>query len=283
MKNLELLEIFDKCYIAERLKPTTANGYRVNIRCHLLPYIGDIEVNKINLKTLEELTDTLRAKGLSNKTIVYVHATLRKALNFAIRRREINWNPYELYDLPKVEAYKYKTLNPSQIQTLLDFTRGKELQRYIRLAVCYGLRRGEILGIVPTDYDPNTGILHIQRTRTNINGQQVVTTCKTKKSNRFILLAKEDEPFVLGLSFPWSPSHLDNEFKNALKSCDLPPEIRFHDLRHSYATWMLMKEVNPKIVSEVLGHSSVKVTLDIYSHATTSMQRACLTAMGKTV
>ena len=279
----ELMEIFDKCYIEERLKPTTANGYRVNIRCHLLPYIADIEINKINLKTLEELTDTLRAKGLSNKTIVYVHATLRKALNFAIRRREINWNPYELYDLPKVETYKYKTLNPTQIQTLLDFTRGKEIERYIRLAVCYGLRRGEVLGIVPADYDPNNGILHIQRTRTNINGEQVITTCKTKKSNRYILLSKEDEPFVLGQYFSWSPSHLDNEFKHILKECGLPHEVRFHDLRHSYATWMLMKEVNPKIVSEVLGHSSVKVTLDIYSHATTSMQRACLTAMGKTV
>ena len=281
MKTKDLMQEFDKCYITERLKPTTANGYRVNIRCHILPYIAETPIEKINLKTLEELTDTLRAKGLSNKTIVYVHATLRKALNFAIRRRTINWNPYEPYDLPKVEQYKYKTLNPLQIQILLDGVKGKEIEPYVRLAVCYGLRRGEILGISTDDYDPEHGILHIQRTRTAVNGQPVITTCKTKKSNRYILVAKEDEPYILGKSFEWSPTHLDTEFKKVLKSNDLPKEIRFHDLRHSYATWMLTQEVNPKIVSEVLGHSSVKVTLDIYSHANTSMQRVCHTAMGK--
>ncbi len=281
MKTLELMETFDKVYITERLKPTTANGYRVNIRCHILPYIAETPIEKINLKTLEELTDTLRAKGLSNKTIVYVHATLRKALNFAIRRRIINWNPYELYDLPKVETYKYKTLNTLQIQILLEGVKGKEIEPYVRLAVCYGLRRGEILGIEPHDYDAEHGILHIQRTRTAVNGQPVITTCKTKKSNRYILVAKEDEPYILGRSFGWSPTHLDTEFKKVLRTNDLPKEIRFHDLRHSYATWMLKEEVNPKIVSEVLGHSSVKVTLDIYSHANTSMQKVCHTAMGK--
>lgn len=281
MKVQELMTEFDKCYITERLKPTTANGYRVNIRCHILPYIAETPVEKINLKTLEELTDTLRAKGLSNKTIVYVHATLRKALNFALRRRTINWNPYELYDLPKVEQYKYKTLNPEQIQALLEAVQGKDIEKYIRLAVCYGLRRGEILGIQHGDYDPTHGILHIQRTRTAVNGQPVITTCKTKKSNRYVLIAEEDAHFVQNQSFEWSPTKLDTEFKKAVASIGLPRDIRFHDLRHSYATWMLTKEVNPKIVSEVLGHSSVKVTLDIYSHANTSMQRMCLNAMGK--
>lgn len=277
----ELMQVFDKCYITERLKPTTANGYRVNIRCHILPYIGETMVDDIGLLTLEELTDTLRAKGLSNKTIVYVHATFRKALNFALRRREISWNPYELYDLPKIEQYKYKTLNASQIQKLLDGVQGQEIERYIRLAVCYGLRRGEILGILPGDYDETTGVLHVQRTRTAVNGRPVITTCKTKKSNRYVLIAKEDEPFITGRLFSWTPTKLDTEFKRALTANGLPKEIRFHDLRHSYATWMLSKEVNPKIVSEVLGHSSVKVTLDIYSHANTSMQISCLNAMGK--
>lgn len=280
MKINELTNEFMKNYADKRLRPTTLRGYRTNIDKHILPYIGQKRINELLPDDLDDLTETLQEKGLKNKTIIYVHATLRKAYNYAIKRGYISGNPYSRYDLPRVDTFRYTILPEDQMIRMLDAADGwDDIDLAIRLALRYGLRRGEILGIRPeTDLDYLNNTLHIQRTRTVENGQEVVTPCKTKNSDRYILLFDEDAAHLdtrTGYAVPLTPPQLDFRFRQFLAQHQFSP-MRFHDLRHTYATYMLSKGVNPKIVSSVLGHSGIAITLNIYSHPDVSMQRSCL-------
>ncbi len=167
------------------------------------------------------------------------------------------------------------------MRRLLDCVRDTSLEIPVTLALCYGLRRGECLGIIPgLDVNPDTCVLHVQRTRSIENQKEVITPCKTEDSDRYILLRSEHMRLFhkkTRLACSLSPMQLEHRFKMVLQKHGFPA-IRFHDLRHSYATLMLSKGVNPKIVSSVLGHSGVEITLDIYSHPDVSMQRFCLDA-----
>lgn len=277
----ELADEFMRKYAERRLRPSTVRGYRVNLYRHVLPRLGDLIVRNVDVDDLDELTDELTSLGLSNRTIVYIHATVRKMFNYAIRRGYLGSNPYDRFDLPKVKRFQYRVLPESEMRRLLDCVRGSSLEIPVTLALCYGLRRGECLGIITEiDLNPDTCVLHVQRTRSIEKQKEVITPCKTEDSDRYILLRPEHLHLFYGkagFACSLSPTQLDHRFKMVLHKYGFPA-IRFHDLRHSYATLMLSKGVNPKIVSSVLGHSGVDVTLDIYSHPDVSMQRFCLDA-----
>ena len=278
----ELTQQFLKRYAAEQLRPSTYRGYRTNLELHVLPLLGMIPIEDLSPDDLDELTDTLRGeKGLSNKSIVYVHATLRKALNYAGKVGYIKENVYDRYDLPRVEGITYPILDDDTFSKMISNADGRTpVSLSVRLALRYGLRRGEILGIRPhTDLDAKNRILHVQRTRTVEGGADSVTMCKTRYSDRFILLLPEDAAALrsvrAGYAVPLSPTQLNKGFQKFLQLGGFP-RMRFHDLRHNYATYMLRHGVDVKTISTVLGHSSVKVTLDIYTHPDVQIQRSCL-------
>lgn len=283
MTTQELTTEFLENYCKDRLRITTVRGYTVNIQKHLNPELGDVDIALISTEDLDELTGNLREKGLSDRSIVYVHATFRKALNYAKRRQYLLENVYDRWDMPRAKDYCYRILNEDQIRQMLGNADGRSyVDIAIKLALRYGLRRGEILGIIPhLDLDQKRRTLHIQRSRTVEFGVDAVTPCKTKQSNRYILLLEEDCAALasswnnLGYAVPLTPSQLNRRFRAFLQIGGFP-EIRFHDLRHSYATLMLSKGINPKIVSSILGHSGVGITLDIYSHPDVAMQQVCL-------
>jgi len=279
----ELAADFTMNYMLQRLRPSTVRGYAINLNNHILPRLGDVPAQELAADDLDELTAELQ-QTLSNKSIIYVHATLRKMLTYAQKRNYIQHSPYGTYDLPRVDTFHHNIWHEEQIYTALQKIKGNNIEIPVTMALCYGLRRGECLGIIPwTDIDARNNVLHIQRTRSVEKGGSIVTPCKTKHSNRHILLKPEHTQLLMHnlqpeqYAYPFSPTVLDQTFKRFIEICGLPP-IRFHDLRHSYATYMLYKGINPKIVSSVLGHSSVKVTLDLYSHPDIAMQNACLDA-----
>ena len=277
----ELADEFMRKYAERCLRPSTVRGYRINLNRHVLPRLGDLDVQMIDVDDLDELTDKLAATGLSNRTIVYVHATVRKMYNYAIRRGYVDFNPYDRFDMPTIKKFHHRVLHEDDIHRLLLCVRGSSLEIPVTLALCYGLRRGECLGVMSgLDVDFGNNVLHVQRSRGIENGREVVSHCKTDSSDRFILLHPDHTALLYGkpgFACPLTPTVLDKRFKMFLDLHGFP-SIRFHDLRHSYATLMLSKGVNPKIVSSVLGHSGVDVTLDIYSHPDVSMQRFCLDA-----
>lgn len=280
----ELCNSFMSRYARDRLRPTTIRGYQTNIDRHILPVLGDVDIADLTPEDLDLLTDALRDKGLCNRSAVYAHATLRKALNYAVKRRQLSANPYDWFDLPRIEEYRYEVLNAEQIHRLLSHTKGTDpLRLAVRLSLSYGLRRGEVLGLIPEkDLDLCDCTIHIQRSRTIEEGKEVLTPCKTRHSNRRILIRKSDaldlSTIQHGYAVPLTPTQLDKRFRDLCDREKLPP-IRFHDLRHSYATLMLRRGVNPKIVSTVLGHSCIAITLNIYSHPDTRMQSICLEAL----
>ena len=271
-------------YIKTRLKPNTQRGYRVNIEKHYLPFVGELELYDINYHTLDNVTDQLLDKGLSARSVVYVHATARKMFAFAVRRGYLMVSPYDAYDLPRVPEYHHKTVTMTEIRAAVKAAEGTVMYAPLVLAAMYGLRRGEVLGLKPSDFDPASSTLYIQRTRNTVDGQDVVTDCKTKHSRRYVLIAPEHAP-IFSVSAPVKGEYVVNMSSEMLDKrwsrfrAMLPKpfhKLRFHDLRHSYATAMMLARVNPKIVSEALGHSGIGITLDLYSHPDVSMQQQLL-------
>ncbi|MBO5287265.1 MAG: site-specific integrase [Clostridia bacterium] len=294
MNILELSQDFIKNYMELRLKPTTIQGYLRNIQAHILPLLSCIELNELDCDILDRLVTQLSSSGLSNTSIVYVLSTLSKMYSYAVKRKYTSYNPLFSYDYPKKDSYYYQTLDEDQINKLVEACRGSDIFPAVLFAAHYGLRRGEACAVLECDLTGN--VLNVRRTVSCIGGREVITTPKNNKIRLVKLLPSDVEALkeysqsrkpnsegrlMRGLNGDTLiPNLVYKRYKRFLRELGLP-KVRFHDLRHSYATMMMRNGVNPKIVSSVLGHSSVKVTLDTYSHCTVDMQDACLEVFRK--
>lgn len=285
----ELAIDFETNYMLRRLKPTTIEGYLRNINMHILPSLATLQINELEFSILDKLVKELRRKGLSNTSIVYVLATLSKMYSYAVKRKYARYNPLLSYDYPRKNAYQYVTLTAEQVEQLLEACKESDVMPAMLLACHYGLRRGEVCAVFEKDIVGN--VLHVRRTLTRINGENIITTPKNNKERLIKLLNADVELLseyskkrkrnvdgillrnVDGEAVP--PGMLNKKLRKYLRELKLPM-VRFHDLRHTYATLMMQYGVNPKIVSTVLGHASVDITLDLYSHCSVDMQDVCL-------
>lgn len=287
------------------LKPGTYQGYKVNIENHIKPYIGTRRLNEITPIMLETLYDRLskiriqtsgdEPKYLSNSSIRYVHATLRAALNDAVKKRLLSYNPcYSVTPAPR-DKYEARTLTRDEIQIFLSACESSPVGLELTLMLMLGLRRGEALGLRFGDIDFSSGTAHIRQQYTTCGkdeaGKQLWGLCslKTKESDRIIgipssLLEKlaerkkavEEQKAQLAERYtdldliccdctglPRKPITVYSNFKKLLRQNGLP-DIRLHDLRHTYATQLLDLNVDLKTISQMLGHTSIKTTADIY-------------------
>ena len=211
-----------------------------------------------------------------------------------------------LVDPPRPGHQEMQALSPEQTRTLLEGARGGPLEAILTLAVTTDMRKGELLALHWSDVDLDRGALRVVGTlQRHPNGHLVVSPPKTPRSRRQIELtplaldalrrhrARQAETRLLlgpgwnegGFVFPSSEGRpqdgghlLSGQFRPLLRSQGLPV-IRFHDLRHTAATLLLGQGIHPKIVSEMLGHSTIAITLDLYSHVTPTMQRDAARAM----
>lgn len=285
-----ILNEFLRSYVQKRLKRSTQRGYRVNINNHLVPFMGDTDLSDLSYGLLDDFCGYMNDKGLSNTTTVYALAVLRKAINFGMRRGYLDRNIFDTYDMPRKEDFEYTTFGAEQCQVLLSYLQNRDDDALmpIYFALRHGLRRGECMGIKCEDIDRTNRILHIRRSITFDGKNLHRSDCKTRSSRRDILLDPTDLAWIDEYSRTrpqnqngylcrdhegglLSTNVVQHHFVRALSTCGLP-RIRFHDLRHTFATYMMESEVNPKILSATLGHSDVKTTLSIYQHGTTSMQ-----------
>lgn len=290
-----LLDWLDEYSKISNMAENIYRGYLNNIQKHIIPVVGDIKLNALEPIHVDKILSVMASNGLSVTSQRYVIAVLRKSLNWAVKRRILNVNVISYIDIPKPVKFKATVLNERQLIVLRNYCVDKPYLLPILLIMSLGLRRGEALGLKWSDFDFDNDIVHIQRTATPDKGGYRFSDCKTDDSNRFLALPD----IVVNALLPWkelqeqfrfddsfnsygfvfcsetgkifSCSHLRRQFKKALADCDLP-DIRIHDLRHSYSTLLLSKSVDPKITSSILGHSDVRTTLDIYSHASTDMQ-----------
>lgn len=288
------------------LAPNTINGYAVNINNHIVPAIGNLRLKDVKPSTLESFyTNLMQEKQLSAKTVKYIHNVLKVAFKSAVDDKIIEDNPCLKAKTPKVPKFKSKLLSLQQLQTLLSAIDGDKFEVEIKLAAMLGLRKGEVLGIKIDDLDTSKHSLHIQRQVSIVRDNTVDTKSqyygikplKSESSDRVLFISQDIEALILrkdiynksqkkllGTQYQdngliccnddgtvMSPQTLYHAFKRILKQCGLP-DIRFHDLRHSYATLCIDLNIPLKVISQNLGHSSTAVTDAVYADSIKAKQ-----------
>ena len=295
---------FFKGYLADvggRVREKTLRRYQDLLDVHLLPGLGDARLVRLAPEDLRALYRRRLALGYSARTVGHLHALVKQALSQAVLEGIVPRNAAEAVKPPKAPAPEFRPLDTEEVARLLTAAHGSPYEALYVLAVTAGLRRGELLGLMWDDVDFAGGTLQVRRT---LQKGQLLPP-KTPKSRRRIKLTRRALDALRGhrerqeaaraacargraemrLVFPnrvGNPTCGDNlysrHFRPLLKRAGLPP-IRFHDLRHSCATLLLTKGVHPKVVSEMLGHATISITLDTYSHVMPGLGDAAASAM----
>lgn len=267
-----------------QLSYNTIRGYEVNIR-HIIRYIGNVELAELTYSDIQKCYKEL-LKTLSGTSVLYCHRVLRSALHHAERLDFINKNPCDFVYPPRKNKPHIKILDEKQLQKLLTEISGTWLYNPVMLSAVLGLRRGEVLALRWSDVDFRRNVIYIEYSAMIVDNQFTLSTVKTDKSHRMILISDvlsdylyhymacvtRSEYVCSRYNKPISPNVLDKYFRLTVDRLGLP-RVRFHDLRHTNATLLLQKGIPVKVVSERLGHSSVSITLDTYSHMLLDMQK----------
>src|SRR5215208_1342481 len=269
--------------VRDTVRETTFERYEQIVRMHIKPALGGVKLKALTPTHVRGLYKE-KLQSRSPRTVQYVHVTLHKALKQAVSDGLIPRNVTDAVKPPQIRQEEIRPLMPEQVNALLSAARGDRLAALYVLAIHTGLRQGELLGLKWEDVDLEEGTLQVRRTLTTAKGGPVLSTPKTKGSRRTVKLTQSaiealrshlqrqlGEIDRAGSLWEENGQPLDRrgtvkyQFKKLLKYAGLP-DIRFHDLRHTCATLLLGRNVNPKIVSEMLGHASIAITLDTYSH-----------------
>lgn len=270
------------------LRRTTFIEYKRLIEQHIKPTLGNIKLVALQPGHIQNLYSKKRKEGLSRRTVQYIHAVIHKALNQALMWELVSRNVADLVDKPRPKKTLFKTWTADEVKQFLEAAKDHLYFPIYLIAATGGLRQGEILGIHKGDVDLENGIIQVRHQLTYIRGEGfTITEPKSPKSIRPVtlppstikVLGEHLKHIEDGLIFttrsgkPISARNVVRHFKSVIRSEGLP-EIRFHDLRHTFATLLLSVDggVHPKIVQEMLGHSSISLTLDTYSHVIPSLQ-----------
>ena len=301
------MDVWFENYAKIKVRPTSHQTYRGYIDNHIKPNIGKIQLNKLTTLELQKLYKKLlskgrverieakgQPKGLSPKTVRNIHQVISSAMDFAKRQKLIAINPADGCALPKLEHREMRTIPTEQLASFLREAKESGVFEMYYIELATGLRRGELLGLKWEDLDLQQGTLRVQRQVSRINGEVVEAPLKTKNSYRTISLGtdaveilKEQRKKCGGSEYvfpsptggPISPDSVLQMLHRVLKRAGLP-KVRFHDLRHTFATVALQNGVDIKTVSGMLGHYSAGFTLDTYAHVTTAAQREAAKTMG---
>ena len=300
------MDVWFENYAQIRVRPSSHQTYKGYIENHIKPNIGKIPIEKLTSLELQKFyrklltegrVDRIEAenqpKGLSAKTVRNIHQVLSSALDLAVEQKLILVNPALKCALPKVEHREMQTLPAEQLAAFLQEAKNSGVYELYYLDLATGLRRGELLGLKWEDIDLDQGVIRVRRQVARINGKVQEMPLKTKNSYRSIAISQDavqmlremkdkglgEYVFPSPTGGPISPDSVLNMLHRVLQRAGLPP-LRFHDLRHTFATLALQNGVDIKTVSGMLGHFSAGFTLDTYAHVTTAAQKEAANTMG---
>ena len=290
--------------IARTIRPSTLTRYRGTVTRHINSYIGAKPISQIKGKDIQKLYDTLAkqgnlitGEGLASGTIRGIHSMLHEALGAAQQAGVIPRNPTEEIEAPKFSYKPKKVLTDEQLDQFMEaIQKDTTWHDFFYTELTTGLRRGEICGLKWTDFNEADGTLKVRRTiHQEKGGKLTAWDTKTAAGTRTIILPfstaellRERKksamtewifPDPLKPEQPTRPGAAYDRMKALLKEADLP-SIRFHDLRHTFATHALTSGVDVKTLSGILGHTRSAFTLDTYTHTTGDMQKRAAEIVG---
>ena len=301
------LEVWMENYAKVKLRPSTFKTSQGFLKNHIKPQIGGVPLADLTSLDLQRFykhlldggrVDRIEAKkkpkGLSAKTVRNIHQIISSALKLAVEQRLIAHNPADGCALPKAERKEMQTLPVEQLTSFLREAKDSGVFALYYIDLTTGLRRGELLGLKWSDIDLEKGDLRVQRQIGRIDGKIIEMPLKTKNAYRTLPLSADaidvlmqqrrktgnsEWVFPSPTGGPMPPDSVLHMLHRVLKRAGLP-KVRFHDLRHTFATLALQNGVDIKTVSGMLGHFSAGFTLDTYAHVTTSAKREAAKTMG---
>ena len=278
----------------------SADRYSGIVKGHIIPSIGKIPLAQLSPQNIQKMYSDKLESGLAARSVRYIHVVLHRALQTALKWHKITVNPADSVDIPKAQHTEMQIWNESEIIQFLEASRSTPFHCIFYLALFSGARRGELLALRWQDANLKTGQLSISRSVQCVNGEYIFSQPKTEKSRRTIALpqsavllltqlreATEHKRSLIGQEvddsdlifthtydgIPLRPNTVSRAWEYTAKKAGVKI-IRFHDARHTHASLMLQQNVPLKVVSERLGHSSVSVTGDVYSHILPGMQES---------
>lgn len=287
------------------VRSTTLADYRFTLHAYFPPELRRLRLAQLRADHVQAAYSRLRGSGRSPATVRRLHVVLHRALSQAERWGLIVRNPAALVDTPRSPHFQFQVLSANEARRLLKEAAGDPLEALYVLAITTGMRRGELLALHWADVDLERGVLAVTGTLQRVDGRLVVAEPKTARSRRSVTLEvhaiqalrahacsqaaarlaageswqEQDLVFPNRVGLPFEPRNLlQRSYKPLLRRANLP-DIRFHDLRHTAATLLLSQNVHPKVVADLLGHASVAMTLDLYSHAVEGLSRSAATAI----
>ena len=282
------------------LSPRGFERYAGIIRRHIIPDIGAIPLTQLRLDHLQKHYTTLLDKGLNPKTVRYHHAVIHRALQTAVKRGVVRHNVASGAEMPAIRRADMQTWDPDEVARFLDTAKASPYYALFHTAIYTGMRRSELLALRWQDVDlilcqvyVNRGLHHLK------DGSYIFTEPKSARSRRTIALSPaailvlqahhekrtmergmmgkalspEDLVFSKPEGEPYRPNTITRAWSTLAKQAGVKV-IRFHDARHTHATLLLKAGIHPKVVQERLGHESITMTLDIYSHVAPGLQQA---------
>jgi integrase len=290
--------------VKNSVKPITYESYQRQVRVHISPALGHVKLGKLTPTHVQGLYSQKLDAGMAPSSVRYIHAVLHRALGQANKWRLVPDNVAAATTPPKPQPKEMNPLDNEEVKRLLEAAHGERLEALFVVAVTAGLRIGELLGLRWEDIDLERGTMRVARTLSRAKSGPRFTTPKNGKGRAIALTRQavealwshrkrqneerlkvgtlwEDQGLVFPSTMgkPLSRDSVDRRsFKPLLERAGLP-KITLHDLRHTCATLLLSKGVHPKYVQELLGHSSIAMTLDRYSHWIPSMGTQTARAM----
>lgn len=280
------------------LRESTYGLYEGTVKRHITPAVGHIKLSGLTARGIQNLYTSKLEEGVGRRTVELIHAVLHRSLKFAVRQGLLVNNPAKDVQRPHHQAERMHILNEREIQRLLAFAAQTDFGALIQLAITTGLRKGELLGLKWTDIDWANATIRVERqlqrfphdtwkfvkpkTKAAIRTVKVGATTLSALGRLLVQQQdweqthphwnKEGVLFLSSTGTPKDPRNTIREFKALLKAADLP-NIRFHDLRHTAASVMLMSNMPLMRVTRQLGHAKASTTLDIYGHLIPGLEK----------
>lgn len=289
-------------HIRQHVRPTTYAGYESNVRLHLSPRIGRKKLVQLGPREVRTMIDDMRASGMKPRSIQYVHATLRNALEHAYREEVVSRNVARLVRIEQPTKLKpTEPMTVDEARAFLDAVRTHRLYAMWTVILMLGLRRSEVCGLRWEHIDFAAGTLRVAQSVQRVEGQLQVMPTKSKRSNRTVPLPSRcryalaehharlqrrdgrigipgrPSGYVFGTTTgtPLEPRNLTRMFR-ALCEANGIRVVRLHDLRHTCVSLLLAQGVHPRVVMEIVGHSAIEMTMNVYGHVNLDTQRQAL-------